>query len=106
MQEDKFHNAIHDVSNVLTFAPSSWDLAQALHERNPYPGKLGYVRLLSGHWFGKGCPAKLQHEGSERFVVLGQTLAQLAGSSFTGHPLHLPKVGQSEGNTPFEDCKG
>ncbi len=88
---------------MRTFAPSSWDLAHALHEKYPYPGKLGYVRLLPGHLYGKGCPAKLQHEGSERFVALGQVLAQFPGSSFSGQPLHLPNVGQSEGNTPFED---
>jgi hypothetical protein len=93
-------------NGIHTFAPSSWDLAHALHERNPYPGNLGYVRLLFGHWFGNGFPAKLQHEGSERFVALGHILAQFDGSSFSGHPLHLPNVGQSDGNTPFEDCKG
>ncbi len=91
---------------MLTFAPSSWDFAQALHEKNPYPGKFGYVRLLSGHWFGNGCPANLQHEGSERFDGLGQFLEHFDGSSLTGQLLHLPKVGQSEGNTPLEDCKG
>ncbi len=97
---------IYYVSKVLTFAPSSCDLAHPLHERNPYPGNLGYVRLLPGHWFGNGCPAKAQHEGSERFEALGQFLAHFAGSSFSGHPLHLPNVGQSEGNTPLADCKG
>ncbi len=62
--------------------------------------------MLSGHWFGNCCPAKLQHEGSDLFEGLGQLFLQLDGSAFTGQLLHLPKVGQSEGNTPFEDRKG